>query len=97
MPQEKGCEETTGHSGGRRWKGDSAVLGQSGFMPLVLKTREGGARLYWEGRLFYPLPNIRLIMRAADNGPACLSSGEMSFSRVIKSKEACLRDQFTPQ
>ena len=61
-------------------------------MPSVLKTTEGRASVYREGRIFYPLPKIRLIMHAADHGPAYLLPGGTSVSGVSKSKEVCFRD-----
>lgn len=78
-----------GARGGHGWKGDTAVLGQSSSMPLVLKTAEGGARICREGRIFYPLPKIRLIMHAADHGPACLLPGGMSVS---KARAKCVKE-----
>lgn len=76
----------TGPRGGHGWKGDTAVLGQSGSMPSVLKTTEGGASIYRERRIFYPLPMIRLIMHATDHGPACLLPGGTSVSKVRAKK-----------
>lgn len=80
-----------GARGGHGWKGDTAVLGQSSSMPLVPKTTEGGARIYREGRIFYPLPKFRLVMHAAAHGPAYLLPGGTSVSKarakcVIKTK-----------
>lgn len=69
--QERGSEEAREAKGGHGWKAHTAVWGQSGFMPPVLKTMEGKINTCKEGRIFYPLPKIRLIMNADDHSTDC--------------------------
>lgn len=59
------------------------------FMPPVLKTIEGKISTCKEGRIFYPLSKIRLIMTADDHSTGCQGHLFLKYEQRNVSQRLC--------